>query len=92
MLSELIDSVLGAFRSLLGAPNVRDGEAKVREFYEGYFPSWDKATRPLANRPSLETIPNGYDDPNGPAVSDATVPSNYRGSMISGTKRTWTAK
>lgn len=85
----LIDAILDFFRNLLGAPDVRRGEEKREAFYGDRYPNWKRQARP-AGVPSLEEIPNGYDAP-GAAISNEE-PSNFRGTVMSGIKRSWTAK
>lgn len=85
----MIDWILNGLRQLFGAPDVRIGDDKREAFYGGFYPTWQKQSRPTRSQ-SLDEVPNGYELPGTLPASDQ--PANFRGTVLSGTKRSWTPK
>jgi hypothetical protein len=74
---------------LFGGVNVPDGEEMVDGMYHSTPPSWEQA-KIRTRLPSLKEVANGYDA--GVPAPPADAPANFRGNVLSGTKRTWTAR
>lgn len=82
------DKLIEFVNGFVGAPNVRDGEKSVQQFYDGTLPAWNRSERKSATQ--LLQVTNGL-DVKGTPVTTSTDPANFRGSVLSGTKKGWSA-
>lgn len=65
-------------------PVPREDQAKVFDDYERKMKERSPSAEPLRVHPSIEDVPNGWDEG---VVPDQSVPTNLRGNICSGVNK-----